>query len=1282
MPLLAKHYRSDARLVRRILRGDRDLFGVLITRYTRTSYAIAYAHLGNAHDAEDVAQEAFLRAYRDLDDLQDPTRFGQWLLSIVRHVSVDRIRRAIRERRVIEESAESAPVLVPDPGRQELHELLRTRVDTLKVEHREVLSLHYFAGKSTQEIADLLGESREAVKKRLQRAREELSNSLVADLNEVLRVPESRVRRMENRTTRAILALPITWGPTPKTSPTAATGTRWWPSGALSTPVTVAGGLAIIIAASLWLAPRDAATKVATTSTTLVQEGENQDSSLDVSTPFFETTGDVMSSVGTLAGGSEPRPMHGSGGIVGRMLPPVPGGAISVRAERIDWEKTEFPPNHSSYCDTQTNAEGRFSFHDLDPGLYAITASVDGLLGVAAATVSADEAKPVAIELKPAESLEGRVIHADGSPAAGAVVYPNRHIETKELWNGFSTGLRAVTGPDGTFRFPQLFRGHWRLVVKAPDAATLLTKAVATGSAPETLALTEGGAVEGQVVDAGTGEPVGGVAVVVPGVVRRDRFETISDAEGRYRIEGVMAGDYAVLVFDRQFTAMNGVQQVVVQDGIVSEVPPLRVVVGGRVAGRVTDARTGEGLPGAVVTIDNAPDVPVVTEDDGRFTVGGLVGGMYAVTILEAEGYVLVPGANTRRAVVRVESEPTVVDFALFKGVAIRGTVTDGADTPLPGARVNVNWPDGTVVRTLTTGFDGSFGADDIARDTTVTLVATHEDGASAPIGPLQPTEPGVWPCVLRVSPAVAVTGIIVDFHGTPLSNWTAVAIPEGDGAAVHRAKASIRGEFRIEALPAGTYSILALPPGAEVPLPDVEPTRVRLAVGGGSPTIRLVCNSGLSIAGHVHGSIAAVTNTLVEAVGPVKRSTRTDEAGNYVIEALVEGDYMVRVSHDTCCSAERSGVSAGTRDADFVLAAKGTVSGRVVDARTQKAVPSFQVGFAIGSCDVISPDLAPWLTAANDHNGVFRLDYVDVGDVTVMVRAPGYADALVWLADVPEGGVVENLVVPLVVGGRFGGRVVDALGNPVAGASICLHALPETVRDMEMAAVARTDADGLFTVTDLPNGGAIIWVSHPMYAATFLEVEPRMLGSRGTRIVMQSGGILAGHIYADEPLLGFSVLLTGSPGMPHVLHVESDGRFLSQRLSPGTYRLDAILHDGAGRPVRTITRMTTVAAGVTNPLDWAWGPADSQVHGVISTTDPHPRAHLELETTWGEETIAVDVRDDGTFASALAPAGPAVLVVEGNAPDGTPWRREVACMLPPGQDTALDVAIEPAEAE
>jgi RNA polymerase sigma-70 factor (ECF subfamily) len=88
---------SDGELVSQVLAGERSAFDILIGRYQRQAVAVSYRLLGNAHDAMEVTQDAFLKSYGSLATLQKPEAFGSWLMRIVSNLSLN-YRRGRRSR--------------------------------------------------------------------------------------------------------------------------------------------------------------------------------------------------------------------------------------------------------------------------------------------------------------------------------------------------------------------------------------------------------------------------------------------------------------------------------------------------------------------------------------------------------------------------------------------------------------------------------------------------------------------------------------------------------------------------------------------------------------------------------------------------------------------------------------------------------------------------------------------------------------------------------------------------------------------------------------------------------------------------------------------------------------------------------------------------------------------------------------------------------------------------------------------------------------------------------
>jgi len=194
---------ADARLVERdeeqmiaaILAGDRELYHELIQPYELSVYRMALSFMKNETEAEDVAQEAFLRALRDLANFRGESKFSTWLISITLNEARRRLRRQSTVRMESlddppEEGGKVSPALLRDwreiPSealeRREVRTLLQKAIEQLSPIYREVLVLRDIEELSIEETAGLLAISISSVKVRLHRARIMLQKELAPKL--------------------------------------------------------------------------------------------------------------------------------------------------------------------------------------------------------------------------------------------------------------------------------------------------------------------------------------------------------------------------------------------------------------------------------------------------------------------------------------------------------------------------------------------------------------------------------------------------------------------------------------------------------------------------------------------------------------------------------------------------------------------------------------------------------------------------------------------------------------------------------------------------------------------------------------------------------------------------------------------------------------------------------------------------------------------------------------------------------------------------------------------
>jgi RNA polymerase sigma-70 factor (ECF subfamily) len=192
---MATELRDEPRMIASILAGDTQLFHELIRPYERRVYAMALSFLHSEADAEDAAQEAFLKAFRNLASFRGEAKFGTWLVSITLNEARSRIRRrdAIKMESLDEPEGQTSPALLRDwkeiPSealeRKEVRSLLHQAITALPAIYREVFQLRDIEQLSVNEAAEALGITTSSVKVRLHRARMMLQKNLAPQLKEL-----------------------------------------------------------------------------------------------------------------------------------------------------------------------------------------------------------------------------------------------------------------------------------------------------------------------------------------------------------------------------------------------------------------------------------------------------------------------------------------------------------------------------------------------------------------------------------------------------------------------------------------------------------------------------------------------------------------------------------------------------------------------------------------------------------------------------------------------------------------------------------------------------------------------------------------------------------------------------------------------------------------------------------------------------------------------------------------------------------------------------------------
>ena len=186
---------DDLALVDRALSGDRRAFEPLVRRHERRVFRVTLAVLGNVEDAEEAMQDAFVKAFRHLNQFRRESQFTTWLTRIAINEALQK-RQGRKDMVSLDESREIEEQFVPrrhdlwhaDPeklyGKQELRQIIEVAIQTLPAIYREAFILRDVEGMTAQQSAEAIGVTIGALKSRLLRARLMMRETLAPSLEE------------------------------------------------------------------------------------------------------------------------------------------------------------------------------------------------------------------------------------------------------------------------------------------------------------------------------------------------------------------------------------------------------------------------------------------------------------------------------------------------------------------------------------------------------------------------------------------------------------------------------------------------------------------------------------------------------------------------------------------------------------------------------------------------------------------------------------------------------------------------------------------------------------------------------------------------------------------------------------------------------------------------------------------------------------------------------------------------------------------------------------------
>lgn len=174
--------KDQENIIARARRGDADAFEQLVAAYRDQVFRLALRMCGNEADADEVAQEAFLSAWKALPNFRGDSQFSTWLYQLTSHAAIDLMRREKRQIAAEDITEVSAPDPAPGPQQQaeqsETRQAVRDAMAQLSPEYRQIVVLRFLQELSYEEIGTVLKLPPGTVKSRLNRAKSQLKDIL------------------------------------------------------------------------------------------------------------------------------------------------------------------------------------------------------------------------------------------------------------------------------------------------------------------------------------------------------------------------------------------------------------------------------------------------------------------------------------------------------------------------------------------------------------------------------------------------------------------------------------------------------------------------------------------------------------------------------------------------------------------------------------------------------------------------------------------------------------------------------------------------------------------------------------------------------------------------------------------------------------------------------------------------------------------------------------------------------------------------------------------------
>jgi RNA polymerase sigma factor (sigma-70 family) len=710
---------EDGHIIYQCLEGDSTAFGLLVDKYKASIYALAYSKLGNFHDAEDVTQEVFIKAYRKLKTLKNRDNFLAWLYAITSNLCKNWIK--ARERRLNHEINEEENIKdhlsVQYYHDNEIFDSLHEALELLPESYKQVLVLYYLGDMDGKEIAKFLGTSQNAIMLRLSRARSQLREEMVTMMKnyEAQRLPVSFTFRIveiiKRITIRSTPGTPwISWG-------VSLTAGLIFTFLSLNSPQTSFNPLKAFSELSVKIGIMDVEWFPSVN-----QNSHNVNINAEISVePLVVSKGLKGNALAGSGIGDESKTETPSQTSIPAVTDNVEMQTVSGKVLRDDnpvpnAQVTVYLYGTSNKYEGTTEKDGTFKIEVPKPNDNLKWDRVSIVANLSRysfnwAEVSKDETSNIIMKLPKPATISGIVSDKSDKPILGAeAVIAFFSFDSALDFNGNSFlqgGLvpnsRIRTDSDGKFAFRNLPEGvKVRIEVTGQGYTKEIKNSISAGTEGITIRLKPEGRIEGRITYGDTGKPAEGIQIYAPSIAdRNDYGNAITDANGQYVISNLKAGQYNVLLQPgyAEWTTIIAVEGVKVTEGQTIKDVNLTLIKGGIINGKVIDKDTNEPISGQWIDINDrsqpGPDFsfPIYSGKDGTFQFRATPGKVKVYTNMPQQGYEPV---SPMEKIVDVVEGGTVTDvnfeFQKVKTFTVKGTVFTPDGDPVAGAIIADAW--------------------------------------------------------------------------------------------------------------------------------------------------------------------------------------------------------------------------------------------------------------------------------------------------------------------------------------------------------------------------------------------------------------------------------------------------------------------------------------------------------------------------------------------------------------------------------------------------------------